>query len=62
MLCPTMGLQAVIITSPKCSKEKMSAIAAYGATLIVEKDYMSKVGFSSHLTGIFRLLNEMHAQ
>lgn len=42
MLCPTMGLQAVIITSPKCSKEKMSAIAAYGATLIVEKDYMSK--------------------
>ena len=42
MLCPTMGLKAVVITSPKCSKEKMSAITAYGATLLVEKDYMAK--------------------
>ena len=43
MLCATMGLKAVVITSPKCSQEKMSAITAYGATLLVEKDYMKKV-------------------
>jgi len=41
MLAATLGLKAVIITSPKCSKEKMSAIRAYGATLLVEKEYMA---------------------
>lgn len=40
MLSATLGLNAVIITSPKCSKEKMSAIRAYGATLHIEQDYM----------------------
>jgi len=40
MLSATLGLNAVIITSPKCSKEKMSAIKAYGATLHIEDDYM----------------------
>lgn len=40
MLSATLGLNAVIITSPKCSKEKMSAIRAYGAELLVENDYM----------------------
>jgi cysteine synthase len=42
MLGAILGLKAVIITSPKCSKEKMSAIKAYGATLLVENDYMAK--------------------
>ena len=42
MLGAILGLKVVIITSPKCSKEKMSAIRSYGATLLVEKDYMTK--------------------
>lgn len=37
MLSAMMGLNAVIITSPKCSKEKMDCIRAYGAELIVSK-------------------------
>jgi len=41
MMCAKKGLKAVIITKPSCSQEKMDTIRAYGATLYVEKDYMS---------------------
>jgi len=44
MLCAMLGLKAVIITNPKCSKEKQDSIKAYGATLIIAKpgeDYMA---------------------
>jgi cysteine synthase len=37
MLCSMMSLKAVIITSSKCSKEKMDSIRAYGAKLIISK-------------------------
>lgn len=37
MLCAMRGLNAVITTSSKCSKEKMDSIKAYGATLLVSK-------------------------
>eukprot|EP00035_Acanthoeca_spectabilis_P009491 m.168153 g.168153 ORF g.168153 m.168153 type:complete len:249 (+) comp14741_c0_seq16:248-994(+) len=35
MLCSMRGYACVIITSSKCSKEKMDSIRAYGATLII---------------------------
>lgn len=35
MMCAMRGYKCVIITSPKCSKEKMDAIKAYGACLMV---------------------------
>ena len=44
MLCAMLKLKAVIITSPKCSKEKQDSIRAYGATLLISKpgqDYMA---------------------
>jgi cysteine synthase len=45
MLAAMRGYKAVITTSPKCSKEKVASIKAYGAELI-----MSPPGnFSSHL-------------
>ena len=37
MLCAAKGYKCVITTSPKCSKEKMDAIRAYGAKLLVSK-------------------------
>lgn len=43
MFCSMRGYDCVIITSPKCSKEKMDAIRAYGATLLISEpgqDYM----------------------
>lgn len=35
MMCAARGYKCIITTSPKCSKEKMDAITAYGAELIV---------------------------
>ena len=32
---PRQGYKCIVITSPKCSKEKMDSIRAYGATLLV---------------------------
>ena len=37
MMCAMLGYKAVIITSPKCSKEKCDSIRAYGARLIISK-------------------------
>ena len=35
MLAAMRGYRAVVTTSPKCSREKMDSIRAYGATLLV---------------------------
>lgn len=35
MMAAWRGYEAIIVTSPKCSQEKMDTIRAYGATLIV---------------------------
>jgi len=35
MMAAQRGYRAIIVTSPKCSKEKMDAIRAYGAELLV---------------------------
>jgi cysteine synthase len=42
MLAAARGYRAVIVTSSKCSREKMDAIRAYGARLVVDDgDYMA---------------------
>jgi cysteine synthase len=43
MMCSMRGYKCVVITSPKCSKEKCDSIRAYGAKLLISgpgQDYM----------------------
>eukprot|EP00040_Diaphanoeca_grandis_P010804 m.55338 g.55338 ORF g.55338 m.55338 type:complete len:410 (-) comp22058_c1_seq1:253-1482(-) len=43
MVCAMRGYKCIIITSQKCSEEKMNSIRAFGATLLISKpneDYM----------------------
>jgi len=42
MMCAMRGYDCVITTSPKCSKEKMDAIRAYGAQLLVSPSGLSE--------------------
>jgi hypothetical protein len=55
MMCAMRGYKCIITTSPKCSKEKMDAIRAYGAELIVSPAG-AKEGESTHYMEIARLL------
>eukprot|EP01104_Vermistella_antarctica_P002977 TRINITY_DN1314_c0_g1_i1.p1 TRINITY_DN1314_c0_g1~~TRINITY_DN1314_c0_g1_i1.p1 ORF type:complete len:307 (+),score=73.69 TRINITY_DN1314_c0_g1_i1:60-923(+) len=42
MLCAMRGYRCIVLTSPKCSSEKVNSIKAYGAkVVIVKKDYDS---------------------
>ena len=47
MLASCKGYRCIVTTSPKCSKEKMDVIRAYGATLLVSKANC-KEGDSGH--------------
>ncbi|MDJ0841296.1 MAG: cysteine synthase family protein [Acidobacteriota bacterium] len=42
MMAAWRGYKAFIVTSPKCSQEKMDAIRAYGAELVVAGSYMAE--------------------
>ena len=56
-LCTSQGYKCIVITSPKCSKEKMDSIRAYGATLLVSgpgQDYMQMVRQPLTTWGTFR--------
>jgi len=55
MMCAMRGYKCIITTSPKCSKEKMDAIRAYGAQLLVSPSG-AKEGEPSHYMEMARLL------
>ena len=57
MLCAAKGYKCVITTSPKCSKEKMDAIRAYGAQLLVSKKG-AKEGTPEHYMNMAKRLAE----
>jgi len=55
MFCAMKGYKCIITTSPKCSKEKMDAIKAYGAKLLISPD-SAKEGDRDHYMEMARLL------
>ncbi|GBG34329.1 Cysteine synthase [Hondaea fermentalgiana] len=61
MVCAMRGYPCIITTSPKCSAEKMNAIRAYGAKLVVSPPG-AKEGSPDHYMEIARLLAEENAE
>lgn len=61
MVCAMRGYPCIITTSPKCSDEKMNAIRAYGAKLVVSPDG-AKEGEPDHYMEIARLLAEKNPE
>ncbi len=55
MMCAMRGYKCIITTSPKCSQEKMDAIRAYGARLLVSPE-SAKEGEPAHYMEMARLL------
>eukprot|EP00924_Labyrinthula_sp_SR-Ha-C_P010053 maker-scaffold_40-snap-gene-0.8-mRNA-1 protein AED:0.00 eAED:0.00 QI:111/1/1/1/1/1/3/270/706 len=53
MFCAAEGYPCIITTSPKCSKEKMDSIKAYGAKLIVSPPH-AKEGQPDHYMNLAR--------
>ncbi|KNC87651.1 hypothetical protein SARC_00222 [Sphaeroforma arctica JP610] len=55
MMCAMRGYECIITTSPKCSKEKMDAIKAYGAKLLVSEPGVEE-GDPKHYIEMARLM------